>query len=69
MDLISFRDYLVALIGMERFPALPDTPPSDGRLEERLIDTTWRLRQVHEAFSADDLAGVERSAKILEKTK
>jgi hypothetical protein len=54
---------------MERFPALPDTPPSDGRLEERLIDTTWRLRQVHEAFSADDLAGVERSAKILEKTK
>jgi hypothetical protein len=69
MDLISFRDYLVALIGMERFPALLDTPPSDGRLEERLIDTIWRLRQVHEAFSTGDLAAVERSAAILEQNK
>jgi hypothetical protein len=69
MDLISFRDYLVTLIGMERFPALLDTPPSDGRLEERLIDTIWRLRQVHEAFSTGDLAAVERSAAILEQNK
>ena len=69
MDLISFRDYLVALIGMERFPDLPDTPPSDGKLEERLIDPIWRLRKVHEAFSAGDLAAVERSAKVLEQNK
>jgi hypothetical protein len=54
---------------MERFPALLDTPPSDGRLEERLIDTIWRLRQVHEAFSTGDLAAVERSAAILEQNK
>lgn len=69
MDLISFRDYLVVLIGMERFPALPDTPPSAGHLEERLVEPIWRLREVHEAFSVGSLAAVERSATILENNK
>jgi hypothetical protein len=68
MDLISFRDYLLAHIGMERFPALPETPPSDGPLEERLMEQIWRLREAHEAFSGGSLAAVERSAVILERS-
>jgi hypothetical protein len=67
MDQLSFRDYLLALIGMERFPALPDTPPSDGPLEERLAEQIWRLREVYEAFTGSSLAAVERSAVILER--
>lgn len=67
MDLISFRDYLLALIGMECFPALPDTPQSDGWAEVRLIEPIRQLREVHAAFRSNSLAAIDRSAVILER--